>query len=697
MPEHGSTERRPPDDIFNDALALAAAQRPSFLERACGGDSALMAEMVEMLRIVEMKPELIEPPAEGCLWERLGRYEIQAECGRGAMGVVYRAYDPDLDRLVAVKVFPGPLASEERTQIRFAREAKLLAAINDERVATIHSLEEHEGTLFITMEYVEGQTLAALLAGQRLSFDTILDLATQIALGLQAAHERKIIHRDLKPANIMVTPEGRLKILDLGIARAIEDAAAPEDGEGWRHPEASSMAGTPGYMSPEQRHEGWADNRADIWAFGAILFECLTGRRFCRIMETEHPSRGTTDRPWHAEPSLRRIPRPVRDLLKRCLNPDPDRRLASIDTAASILASVRKKRSTRSLRMMAWAAMGAVLVLLLIALLPLRSGSQDVVAVDEPQPGQVRALTSDGRVAWSTQFSRPLLGNHLESWWTDSPQTIVRTRDDVLGVLVATEASSTEPVKLWYLDPADGSVVWVQDAGWEAPVNAAGQLRIKWNTLFPSRDSTRPLLLVNLNDSDWYSSALRLLDLDGNMLGDYYHPGPLKYEDIVDLPLEERTALLLTGVNSSARFRDEVTPFETPRHCACVILIDDPGIEGQAYPYSENMPEPRDWPGMPRARERAYLLIPMVHPSLGAEINWLRTVPEPDGPTIFELYTHDGRLIKLDEDLRPLSCYLSVDGPAYDLNASMELYSPPYLHIRRGEMELIEITMTFDE
>src|SRR5512136_2975038 len=214
----------------------------------------------------------------------LSHYRITEKLGQGGMGEVYRAEDTNLSRQVAIKVLPEEFAHDAERLARFEREAKLLASLNHPNIAVIHGLEEHEGKRFLVLELVEGQTLAERLKKGRIPLDETLDICRQIREGLEAAHEKGIIHRDLKPANVKVTPEGKVKILDFGLAKAFQgEAAAPDVSKSPTLTEAMSRAGvilgTAAYMSPEQAKGKAVDKKADLWAFGCILFECLAGKR----------------------------------------------------------------------------------------------------------------------------------------------------------------------------------------------------------------------------------------------------------------------------------------------------------------------------------------------------------------------------------------------------------------------------------
>jgi serine/threonine protein kinase len=268
----------------------------------------------------------------------LGHYRIVEKIGEGGMGEVYRAQDERLDRDVAIKVLPASVAQDPERIARFEREAKLLASLSHQNVATLHGLEEHDGQRFLVMELAEGETLADRIKKGPIVVEDALEIARQIAEGLEAAHEQGIIHRDLKPANVMASPEGEVKVLDFGLAKAWHPDES--DADLTHSPTltgqmtaAGVLLGTAAYMSPEQARGKKVDKRADIWAFGVILFEMLTS---VRLFDGETTSdilaavlRAEPD--WNALPAT--TPWRVRDVLRRCLERDPSRRLRDIGDA----------------------------------------------------------------------------------------------------------------------------------------------------------------------------------------------------------------------------------------------------------------------------------------------------------------------------------------------------------------------------
>jgi serine/threonine protein kinase len=265
---------------------------------------------------------------------RLGPYEILALLGAGGMGEVYEARDNKLERNVAIKVLPETFAHDSERLARFQREARMLAALNHPNIATIFGLEQSDRVHYLVMELVPGQTLAARLKAGPLGIEEALQIAVQIAEAMEAAHEKRVIHRDLKPANVKVTPEGRVKVLDFGLAKAFDvDAEQDLPSDPTRTSIGTAdgkILGTPTYMSPEQARGKPVDKRTDIWAFGCLLYELLAGQRafqadtvsdtLVKILEREPD--------WKALPPA--TPAKVQHLLHRCLEKDVNLRLRDV-------------------------------------------------------------------------------------------------------------------------------------------------------------------------------------------------------------------------------------------------------------------------------------------------------------------------------------------------------------------------------
>src|SRR5580698_2720750 len=276
-----------------------------------------------------LRVRIVQTPMTLSAGTRLGPYEILAPIGAGGMGEVYRAHDSRLDRDVAIKV------SKAQFTERFTREARAIAALNHTNICHLYDV----GPDYLVMEYVEGQDLGTLLLRGPMDFNDALPIIQQLIDGIEAAHEKNIIHRDLKPANIKITPEGVVKILDFGLAKAMEPPPST-DGSPEISPtftigatQAGAILGTAAYMAPEQAKGKTADRRSDIWSFGVILYEMVAGRRLFQG-ESNVEVLGAV---LNKEPDLSAVPVRVHKLLRWCLEKDRKQRLASISDARRLL------------------------------------------------------------------------------------------------------------------------------------------------------------------------------------------------------------------------------------------------------------------------------------------------------------------------------------------------------------------------
>jgi len=276
---------------------------------------------------------------------RLGPYEILAQLGAGGMGEVYKARDPRLGRDVAIKILPSAAAADLERRARFEREAKAVAALNHPNIVTIHAVEEAEGIPFFTMEYVEGRTLAQMIPSRGLPLDELLKIAIPLTDAVGAAHQRGILHRDLKPANVMVTADGRVKVLDFGLAK-LKEAVIRADAGTAATVEATGegrILGTVAYMSPEQAEGKPLDQRSDVFALGVLLYEMATGQR---------PFKGDTsmsvisailkDTPGSVTDLRPDLPRDLARILKHALNKDPEHRYQSAKDLRNDLETLKE-------------------------------------------------------------------------------------------------------------------------------------------------------------------------------------------------------------------------------------------------------------------------------------------------------------------------------------------------------------------
>jgi serine/threonine protein kinase len=318
---------------------------------------------------------------------RLGRYEIRSKIGEGGMGEVYRAFDPQVNREVAIKVLPAGLSADKDRLARFEQEAQTAGALNHPNILVIHHIDTHDGAPYIVSELLEGETLRERMGGVALPQRKAIDYGLQIAHGLAAAHEKGIVHRDLKPENLFITKDGRLKILDFGLAKlsgAADGTRSQTEVPTRRvNTEPGMVMGTIGYMSPEQLRGQPADHRSDIFSFGAILYEMLSGRRAFRgestadtisaILREDPPDLSGTNP--SINPALERV-------VNHCLEKNPEERFhsardlafavealsgnaAASTSAATVLRSLPPpKRKTREL--IAWSAAGLFLLAALV-------------------------------------------------------------------------------------------------------------------------------------------------------------------------------------------------------------------------------------------------------------------------------------------------------------------------------------------
>ncbi|HEV8384607.1 MAG TPA: protein kinase, partial [Candidatus Acidoferrales bacterium] len=277
--------------------------------------------------------------------EKISHYTVTAKIGAGGMGEVYRATDTKLGRDVALKVIPPAFAQDAQRMQRFQREAQVLASLNHPHIAAIYGLEHQDKIQALAMELVEGPTLAERIALGPILLEEALPLGKQIAEALEYAHEKGIIHRDLKPANIKLTHEGQVKVLDFGLAKALSDDSAAKDASSsptlsMAATKAGIILGTAAYMSPEQARGKSVDRRADIWAFGIVLYEMLSGRQaYGGELASDSMAAVITREPdWSVLPPG--TPRRLRELLRRCLMKDPRRRMQAIGDARIAIEEV---------------------------------------------------------------------------------------------------------------------------------------------------------------------------------------------------------------------------------------------------------------------------------------------------------------------------------------------------------------------
>jgi serine/threonine protein kinase len=453
------------EDIFHQAAELAPGARSAFLDQVCAGDESLRKEVESLLaHDAEDGSTFVGAVGDDTLAgmgpQCIAHYRITAKLGEGGMGSVYRATDTKLGREVAIKVLPNTFPGDRDRMARFTREAKVLASLNHPNIAAIHGVEDRA----LIMELVEGHDLAGPVP-----IDTAIGYAGQIAAGLEAAHERGIVHRDLKPANIKVTPGGTVKILDFGLAKATEAAtsAAPvasSDTSPMLSPamtEAGMILGTAAYMSPEQARGQLVDKRADIWAFGVVFYELLTGKMLFGgdgMTVSDSLAAVLTHEPdFNALPQ--ETPPRVRRLLEHCLQKDLKQRLRDIGDARILLDEPEPEAPVPlapARRWLSWSVAG-VLGLALLA----SAGGWLRPKTSEPSPGEARFLlplppgTIAGAPVMSTMAVPSPDGRHLAIIALDSSSGKQSLWVRPLGSTSAQRLDETEEA---------GSPFWSPDA-----------------------------------------------------------------------------------------------------------------------------------------------------------------------------------------------------------------------------------------
>src|SRR5450432_2310212 len=349
------------ESIFHKALDAEEGRRGAVLEESCVGDEDLRSEVEFLLAQHENAGSFIEPPAfddeastdrkrpvplaaqprANLAGSLFGQYRIVEEIGVGGMGVVYKAEDTKLGRPAALKFLPQDLAADHLALERFRREARAASALNHPNICTIYDIVEEPGPVFIAMEYLEGQTLAAYIGGRALAADRIAKFGMPIAEALGAAHAKGVVHRDIKPGNIFVTTSGLVKVLDFGVAKLLQSPSDPAATASLT--KTDEISGTLPYMSPEQLRGSEVDARSDVYSLGVVLYEMSTGRRPYPGNQQSELIDAILNRPAPPPKNINpQLPIKLEEIILKCLEKDPEDRY---QTAREIAVDLRRMSS----------------------------------------------------------------------------------------------------------------------------------------------------------------------------------------------------------------------------------------------------------------------------------------------------------------------------------------------------------------
>jgi eukaryotic-like serine/threonine-protein kinase len=644
------------EQLYHAALEREESQRAAYLREVCTGDDALRREVESLLAQQIAAESFLEAPAlevaaravakesrQSLNGQQLGCYKIVSLLGAGGMGEVYQAHDTKLGRDVAIKVLPSAFVHDAERLSRFQREARMLASLNHPNIATIYGLDQSDDVHYLVMELVPGHTLAERVSAGALKIEEALKLGGQIAEALEAAHEKGVIHRDLKPANVKVTTEGRVKVLDFGLAKAF----ASDGGLDFSHAptltamgtEEGRIVGTPAYMSPEQARGKAVDKRTDIWAFGCVLYELLTGRQAFRGDTLSDMIAAVLEREpdWQALPSA--TPAKIRDLLRHCLQKDAQRRLRDLGDARMQIdeAPAAAQPRWRS-RVALWIAAVGMMAVLLAAGLAYRFAGRgetiDSVAVlpfvnanADPNTEYLSQGIAGNIVNNLSQLKLPNL--RVVPWSTVSrytgqqvnPQEVGRALK-VRAVLVGTviQRGDSINIQMELVDIVKVSQLWGQQyerkltdilpLQEQMATDISNKLRLRLNVEEQQRLTKR-----YTENTDAHILYLKGRNLSGEYTPERLHKGAQYFQQAIDL--DPNYALAYAGLASSyvtlgsRGTRSPKDSYQRAKSAAAKALaIDDTLAEAHNAQGVVKRDFDRDWSGAEREFKQAIALNP---------------------------------------------------------------------------------------
>ena len=494
-------------EMLLDAIQLQPAQRDVFLDRACGNDSAIRSEIETLIHANEevrtsflnSPPAVSEPILES--GSKLGEYEIENLLGAGGMGEVYRARDRKLEREVAIKILPAFFCRDPERLLRFEQEARAAAALNHPNILSIFQLGSYEGSPYLVSELLHGQTLREQLRHGPLPVRRAIELSEQIAQGLAAAHEKGVVHRDLKPENLFVTKEGRAKILDFGLAKLTESRSSESIATKDLKTGAGVVLGTVGYMSPEQVRGQPTDNRTDIFAFGVILYEMLTGK-------AAFPGESSADKisaVLHSDPPvlsevLPSAPPALQRIVQRCLEKSPDQRFQSAsDLAFALEALTDFPTSGRSLKIEDKSSLRRTTLFVAIAILILVVIAAGIISrYRQSKPSTARDYEVLPIATYPGNEIEPSLspdGSQIAFAWEGSPP-------QKFHIFIKSVAAGP-PLQITKADFDDSGPSWSPDGAYIAFFRKIGNQRFEIRLVSPLGGPERNVTEINLPDRTW--------------------------------------------------------------------------------------------------------------------------------------------------------------------------------------------------